>query len=122
MSQHQGLLCLTFLWLSHSRVLIYNHNNHNTHLLNNVRLQQTVAQNVVAVTMVGLLLSLVNVVTIAVTLFSNQVVVWVKVLLAKVVKLLVQRNPLDKYNQVDLTQQLSLDTFNENASRTIKSN
>jgi hypothetical protein len=98
-----------------------NLNNRSIHLLNNELLPQTDALNAVAVTMAGLLLNLVNDATIAVTLFSSQVAVWVKVLLVKVVKPLAQHSQLDKYNQAVLIQQQSSDTFNEDISRAIKS-
>jgi hypothetical protein len=100
---------------------MFNRNSLNIRRLNSAPLPQTVALNAVAVTMVGLLLNLVNDVTIAVTQYSNQVAVWVKVLLVKVVKPPGQHSPLDKYNQADLIQQQSSDTFNENISRAIKS-
>jgi hypothetical protein len=122
MSQHQGLLCLKFLWLNLNLELMYSLNNLNILLHNSAHLQLTDALNAVAVTTGGLLQSLVKDVTTAVTLFNNQVVVWVKVLLVKVVKLLGQHSQLDKYNQVVLTQQQSLDIFNEDISRISKSN
>jgi hypothetical protein len=56
------------------------------------------------------------------TLFNNQVVVLGLVLLDKADRHQAQRNQQFKYKQVDLTQQQSLDIFNENISRFIKSN
>jgi hypothetical protein len=100
---------------------MFNRNSLNIRRLNSAPLLQTVALNAVAVTMVGLLLNLVNDATIAATQFNSQVAVWVKVLLVKAVNRLGQHSPLDKYNQVALTQQQSLDTFNETISRLTKS-
>jgi hypothetical protein len=100
---------------------MFNHSNRSTHQLNSALLPQTVAPNAVVATMAGLLPNLVNDVTIAVTQFSNQAAVWVEVLLVKAVKRLDQHSPLDKFNQAVLTQQQSLDTFNEDVSRAIKS-